>query len=473
MSAEGQPAAVNLDMEQALLGCLISAPEAFAVASGTLRPEHFFEPAHSLILQAMLERVASGAPNSIATLADALRPNWNVPLIGDVTFGQYVAKLTANAAPAMMVPGYVSDIRDQWALRSISEAANRRAQESGSPAAHLSAMFDEIDTVRAALSEAKATRESAGQSADSLLQQVNSIRMGVEPPRGATTGFLDLDRVMLGYRPGELVVLGARPGMGKTTFGTSSLRQSAKAGNGMLLFSLELPREAVAARLMADQIYDNRHPLTHSKIRTGKDITDEEFWRLKEASQEFEKLPFEIDYAPRLAVSEIGARVTAARRRMERKGQQLRCVAIDYLKFVKATDRYRGQRTYEVGEITAGLREIGKEQEVCILLMTQLNRGIEAEKDKRPDLHHLRDSGDIEADADVVMFLYRDAYYIEKSPEFRAGDGEAVAKHDGAFNELEVIIAKNRNGPTVTVDLFCDIGASALRNGTKHFEEPR
>lgn len=154
----------------------------------------------------------------------------------------------------------------------------------------------------------------------------------------------------------------------------------------------------------------------------------------------------------------------ATRRRLAKRGVVLRVVGIDYLKFLKATDRYRGQRPYEVGEITSGLKAIAKEQEVCILLLAQLNRGIEAEKDKRPDLHHLRESGDIEADADVVMFLFREAHYIEKSAQFKAAEPDALAQHAAATNKLEVIIAKNRNGPTTTTHLFCDIGASAVRN---------
>jgi len=461
MSAE---AFSNVMIEQEFLGALIATPQAGRAASSSILPQHFFEPAHARIFEAIQARGDIGELASLTTLASHLKQEWGAPFVANETFGSYVAKLVANAAPTVMLQGYAEDIKGMWALRAVQEAATRALGADGEIRTHLAEAFDAIDQVRAELVDAKATRESAGDSAHAMLLQVNSIRMGEAQPSGATTGYSDLDRVMLGYRPGELVVIAARPGMGKTTFGTSSLLRSAKAGNGVLLFSLELPREAIAARLLADMAFDPRFPLTHSDIRKGKDLSDEQFWRIQEADDAIRKLPFEIEYSPRLAVAEIAAKVSATKRRMAAKGAVLRCVAIDYLKFIKATDRYRGYRTYEVGEITAGLKGIAKDQEVCIMLLAQLNRGIEAEKDKRPDLHHLRESGDIEADADVVMFLFREAHYIEKSAEFKAGAPEARIAHEAVAHKLEMVIPKNRNGPTCSVNLFCDIGASAIRS---------
>lgn len=469
MSAEPQTAAFSLEMEQELLGCFLMVPEALSAAAGSLQPEHFSHPAHSRLFEVMMERHRSNGAVTMSALAVALQMEWGSPFTEDLTFGQYVAKLGANAAAPMVVPSYVQDLRALWGLRRASDAVSQAMSSDGAASDRLGATFDALDEVRAAISDAHSTRETAGDTTHDLLVEINSIRMGETTPSGATTGFVDLDRVMLGYRPGELIVIGARPGMGKTTFGTSSLLRCAKAGNGVMFFSLELPKENVGARLLADMAFDPRFPLTHSAIRAGKDLTDEQFWRIQEAQAAIQKLPLDVDYAPRLAVAEIAARIASTRKRMARNGVTLRCIGIDYLKFLKATDRYRGQRTYEVGEITAGLKEIAKEQNVCILLLAQLNRGIEAEKDKRPDLHHLRESGDIEADADVVMFLYRPAHYIEKSPEFRNGDPQAVTEFELAANKLEIIVAKNRNGPTTTVNLFCDIGASAIRNGDRFY----
>lgn len=467
MSAAPQPA-VSLEMEQEILGCFLVVPETIA-AAGTLLPEHFSHPVHGRLFEVLMERHRSNSAVSMAALAVSFQTEWGAPLTDELTFGQYVARLGASAAAPMVVPSYVRDLRALWGLRRACEAVTQAMTSDGAAGDKLSATFGVLDDIRAAISEAHATRETAGDTTFAMLDQINSIRMGQQRPAGATTGFADLDRVMLGYRPGELIVVGARPGMGKTTFGTSSLLKCAKSGAGVMLFSLELPQEAIAARLLSDIVYDSRFPLTHSQVRAGSEITDEQFWRLQEGQEAIRKLPLEIDYAPRLSVAEVSARIASARKRMQRQGVKLQCVAIDYLKFLKATDRYRGQRTYEVGEITAGLKEIAKEQQVCIVLLAQLNRGIEAEKDKRPDLHHLRESGDIEADADVVMFLYRPAHYIEKSAEFRDGDPQALTDHEAAVNKLEVIVAKNRNGPTTAVDLFCDIGASAIRNANRFY----
>lgn len=463
----------NVTIEQEFLGALIATPLAGRAASSGIEPVHFFEPAHARIFEAIRARGEVGELASLTTISAHLKQEWNKPFIGKDTFGTYVAKLMANAAPAVMLPGYAEDIKGMWALRALQDATSRALGTDGEVRAHLSEAFDAIDQIRAEMADSKSTRETAGDSAHDLLRQVNSIRMGEAQPSGATTGFMGLDRVMLGYRPGELVVIGARPGIGKTTFGTSSLLRCAKAGHGVMLFSLELSKEAIAARMLADMTYDPRFPMTHSKIRAGKDITDDEFWRIQDAKDAIQKLPFEIDYSPRLAVAEIAAKVSSAKRRMAAKGLVLRCVAIDYLKFIKATDRYRGNRAYEVGEITAGLKGIAKDQEVCIVLLAQLNRGIEAEKDKRPDLHHLRESGDIEADADVVMFLYREAYYIEKTAEFKAGDPQSITDHEAVANKLEMVIPKNRNGPTCSVTLFCDIGASAIRNAEDFYGDAR
>ncbi len=398
-----------------------------------------------------------------------MKQSWKQPFIGDKTFGEYVARLLSVAALPMELKAYAADIRDTWAFRSMSEALQRASDADGMPASRLDILLTEIDSVRASLAEAKATRETAGETGAAVLQRVNASRMGNGEPTGATTGFGELDRVMLGYRSGELVIVGARPGIGKTTFGTSSAWQCAVAGNGVMFFSLELSRDAIGARLLADHSFSGSGVVTHSAIREARGLSDDQFIRLLQANEGLRQLSLEVDYAARLSVAELGARVAASKKRMARRGIALRVVFIDYLKQLKASDRYRGQRHYEVGEITAGLHEIAKREEVCIVLLCQLNRGIESESNKRPDLHHLRESGDIEADADVVLFLYRPAYYVSRTKEYQEGDLSALDEFQRLKNKLEVIVAKNRNGETCVVDLFCDMGASAVRNSGSRY----
>lgn len=466
------PESVDVLLEQEILGRLLDSPEVLPAVLGILEPHHFQVEAHARLYQAMLDRHAAGTSFTPISIATDLHSGWNLPFAGELTFGQYVARLLASPAPPMMLKSFATDLRDQWAMRLMVAAANRASSDNGAPSVRLGHLLQQVDEIRSSLSEAAATRESAGETGAAILERLNAHRMGHAATPGATTGFHELDRVILGYRPGELIVLGARPGIGKTTFGTSSARQCAACENGVLFFSLELSRDAIGARLFADQAFDARRPLTHSAIRDLK-LSDDQFERLLRAQDAISNLPLEVDYAARLTVPELSARVTAAKKRMARSGIQLQVVFIDYLKQVRASDRYRGQRHYEVGEITAGLHEIAKREEVCIVLLAQLNRGIEAESNKRPDLHHLRESGDIEADADVVLFLYRPAYYVRRTKEFQEGAPDALAEAERLDTKLEVIVAKNRNGDTGIVDLFCDIGASAVRNGGVRYGEHR
>ncbi|GGF82147.1 replicative DNA helicase [Azorhizobium oxalatiphilum] len=463
---------ISLTIEQELLGRLLDTPEVLPVVANTLEPRHFQEEAHARLFQAMLKRHAASTSFTFSTLAADLNTDWRAPLIEGLSYGQYVARLMTSPAPTMMLKAYAADLRSQWAIRTITGAAGRVSSDQGIPTDRLQMLMQEIDEVRAALVESTTTRETAGETGASVVERVNAIRMGELATVGASTGFRELDRLTLGYRPGELVVVGARPGIGKTTFGSSSGRQSAAAGNGVAFFSLELAKDAIGARLLADQAFDKGQRLTHSAIRDGH-LSDAQFEHMMAAEAEVARLPMDCDYAARLTVPELSARVSATKKRMARSGIPLRVVFIDYLKQVRASDRYRGQRHYEVGEITAGLHEIAKREEVCIVLLAQLNRGIEAESNKRPDLHHLRESGDIEADADVVLFLYRPAYYLRRTKEFQEGAPDALAEVERFETKLEVIVAKNRNGETGIVDLFCDIGASAVRNGGTRYGEHR
>lgn len=460
---EAAPTVESWPLEERLLGTVLSSPDAFRAVVTVARPEHFSRPLNAMLYETIIGQADAGRGFDATGLMAALRLVWNDKVREDQTVGQYVAWLMSNSAPPTFALRMAQDLRDLWAMRQILDAARRPSIEDGRPLRdQLSEVLDTVDTVRAGLVDRVGTKASAGMATAATLATIKRVvEDGEVIESGATTGFVDVDRMMLGYRPGELVIVAARPGMGKTTWATSSLLASAKKRNGVVLFSLELPEEAVSARILADLAHDARHPLTHSAIRDNR-VPQSELLRLEEAVRAAEALPFELDFATRLSVAEIGIRIAALRKKME-----VRVVAIDYLKFLKATDRYKGQRVYEVGEITAGLKEIAKEQGVCIVLLCQLNRGVEGQSDKRPDLQHLRESGDIESDADVVMFLYREAYYIERSPEYRAGNVDAQAEFSAARTKLECIIAKNRNGPCGTVELYCDIGSSAIRNAQR------
>jgi replicative DNA helicase len=466
MAIAVRPADANhaiVEIEQSLLGALLVMPDAFPAASALLSPESFAEPLHGRLYAAMAERAARGSLSDARSLAHDLGAGWNQPILGDLTFGAYVARLGSAAAPPSMVKSYARDIRDAGALRAVFAAVREVEASPGMASERLAAILTSVDEVRAGIAEKEGTRQPAGASSEALLTKVNAHRMGEPMLLGATTGWRSLDDVMGGYIPGQLVVLAGRPGMGKTTCGTSSAWQCASAGNGTLYFSLEMGRDDLAARLVTDVAFHRGNAIAYSAVKRGR-VSDAQMESLLRADAMLKTLPLELDYSARLSVAEVSARVLAAKRNLAARGVDLRVVFIDYLKLLRAADRYKGNRVYEVGEITAGLRAVAKEQGVCIVLLAQLNRGVESREDKRPQLADLRESGDIEADADAVLFVYREAYYVATTSEYKEGDPSALARYDLVRDRLEIIAAKNRNGPTVGVDLFVDIAASAVRD---------
>lgn len=450
-------------VEQALLGGLLVMPDAFPAVVSHLAQESFAEPLHGRIYAAMADRAAKGSLSDARTLAHDLGSEWAEPVVGDLTFGAYVARLASAAAPPAMIRSYARDIRDAGALRAVCAAAREAEMSPGMASERLAAILTSVDEVRAAIAEKEGTRQPAGASSEALLLKVNAHRMGEPMLLGATTGWRSLDDVMGGYIPGQLVVLAGRPGMGKTTCGTSSAWQCAASGTGALYFSLEMGRDDLAARLVTDVAFQRGRPIAYSAVKRGY-VSDPQMESLLRADALLKTLPLELDYSARLSVAEVSARVLAAKRNLATRGVDLRVVFVDYLKLLRASDRYQGNRVYEVGEITAGLRAIAKEQGVCIVLLAQLNRGVESREDKRPQLSDLRESGDIEADADAVLFVYREAYYLTATSEYKEGDPNALARYDLVRDRLEIIAAKNRNGATVGVDLFVDIAASAVRD---------
>jgi len=452
----------SIATEQALLGAVLTMPDSLQAIAGILSPEHFCEPLHQRLFTALVDRLAKGAPADARLLAGDFGAEWHQQIAEGVTLGAYIARLMTVAAPPVILRSYASDLRDAWALRTVCAAAAEAHADTGMPGDRLSTILAATDEVRASMAERSGSRQSAGATADELLAKVNARRMGEPAPIGATTGWPALDKVMGGYLPGQLIVLAGRPGMGKTTAASSSAWQCSAAGNGVLYFSLEMGADPMGARLLADISYRREQGIAYSWIGQGE-LNDVQMERILRAGERLKTLPLEMDFSGRLSVADISARILSAKRVLARRGVNLRVVFIDYLKMVTAGDRYRGNRVYEIGEITAGLRAVAKEHGVCVVLLAQLNRGVEAREDKRPLLSDLRESGDIEADADAVLFTYREAYYLTATGDYADGKPEALARFDQVRDRMEIIAAKNRNGATVTVELTVDIASSAVR----------
>jgi replicative DNA helicase len=278
-----------------------------------------------------------------------------------------------------------------------------------------------------------------------------------------TTGLKDLDDVLGGWPKGELSVVAARPGMGKSAFATSALLRAAKARRGCLFFSLEMTATQIGARLLTDLAFTADNPIFYEDV-LKKRINPRQRERLQQAKAIVDQLPLTIEVERGLTVTDVAVRSRKLAAQYERDGGSLEVIFVDHMLLLRASQRYSGNRVREVAEISDGLASLAKELNVAVVALCQLNRQVEGRENKRPGLSDLRDSGAIEEDASTVTFLYRPAYYLERQQE----EGEAELKRQDLLemkrNDLEFIVAKNRNGRVETVNAFVNIGANAIRN---------
>ena len=381
------------------------------------------------------------------------------------------AAAASSSTTLISLDDHVAELRRAAALRALLDRAHaavdagaagdplRMAQMLRSAADDLGGLGDDDDSA------------DGQRLAGSLLQHVADIRSG-EGRSGVTTGFLALDRVIGGYRPGELVVVAARPGMGKTVFGVASARASAagdvvdpatgevavRSRHSVGFFSLEVGEAQTAARFVADQARAMGRIIPYGALVRG-DLSERHDGDLERAADALAGLPIRSAFRPGQTLAMLDARVEAWALAGARSGRPLAVVFIDYLKFLKATDRYRGNRNLEIGEITGGLKELAARRGICVVLLCQLNRQVEGRQERKPTLSDLRDSGEIEQDADAVLMLYREAYYLRA-----AGRPEDEDRLQACRNDLDVIVEKNRVGECVTVRLWCDVATSSVRD---------
>lgn len=454
----------NIEAEQALLGAILVNNAAFLIVSAFLKAEHFHEELHRRIYEiasALIDKGQAATPITVKTFLG------DHEVGGGVRTGHYLARLMSEAVTIVNAPDYgrnILDLHNRRLMIGVAETLRAHAQDApvGEPVSKiLDAAEGALFEIRTGAGVVAPERGTAGQMAASLVATIKRRRAGEEPSLAVSTGIPDLDRdTGGGFHPGTLWVLAGRPGMGKTVVGTS-LARAASRSSGVVYFSLEVPRDQLAARLLSELSYVARRPLSFGSILRG-DMDDEELWRIEDAQKQLATMPLVLDVSSSLSVAQIRARVRLEKDRMARRGVRLGVVVVDYLKFVRASDRYQGQRVYEVGEISAGLRQTAKDEGLCMVLLAQLNRAVESRDDKRPNLSDLRESGDLEADADVVSLLYRHAYYLEQSSAFRRNDPETLQQLAECKHSLDFIIGKNRAGPTRTHKLWCDVGCSVV-----------
>ncbi|ACL58472.1 replicative DNA helicase [Methylobacterium nodulans] len=456
----------SVETEQALLGAILVNNDALALVSVLVGPEHFFVPEHATIFQQVAAMVSAGLNANALTL----KPYLGDADLGGMTVSQYLARLSAEASTVSGAPGYAQIIRSLATRRDLIKAARRMEERArfGGVEVTSDEIIDEVEAklqeIRLDVSRLTAPRKGLQQITDTLLAAIAAARSGTSSPV-PTSGFKDIDRAIGGgLRAGRLIVLAGRPGMGKTILGLGIARRSAKSGAGAAFFSLEIDDEELGARCIADMLARSQYPLAYRDILAGQELTDGDVERIQTAALTLERLPLHLDAESGLTIAQIAARAKAVQDHFRKAGTPLGVVVIDYLGLVCPSDRYRGQKVDEVGEIALACKEMAKKLGVCVVLLAQLNRGVEGREDKRPLMSDLRDSGNIEEHADVVGLLYRPHYYTVNSPGFRDGDPVIVDRAAQQEHVLHLGLGKNRLGPTGNVELWCSVARSAVRD---------
>jgi replicative DNA helicase len=418
----------DLAAEQSVLGGMLLSKDAIADVVEILRSADFYKPAHALVFDTVLDLYGRGEPADPVTVVAALADQAELSRVGGAPYVHTLISLVPTAANAAY---YARIVAERAILRRLVEAGTRVVQLGyGAAAGGGRDVDDVVDMAQQAVYEVTERRTSEDYTVlEELLQpamdEIESIGSMGGAMSGVPTGFVDLDRLTNGLHPGQLVIVAARPGLGKSTFGLDVARSaSIKHHLTAAIFSLEMSKIEITMRLLSAEA---RVPLHH--IRSGQ-LSEDDWTKLARRMGEVSEAPLFIDDSPNMTMMEIRAK---ARRLKQRN--DLRLVVIDYLQLMTGGKRVES-RQQEVAELSRGLKLLAKELDVPVIAASQLNRGPEQRTDKRPQLSDLRESGSIEQDADMVLLLHREDYYEKESP--RAG-------------EADFILAKHRNGPTDTV----------------------
>jgi replicative DNA helicase len=464
----------NIEAEQALLGAVLVNNEAFYRVSDFLEPRHFFEPIHQQIFELTSRLIRSGKVATPVTLKTNFPADTD---IAGLTVSQYLARLAAEATTIINAQDYGRTIYDLSIRRDLIIIGEEMVNVAYDAPVDTAPQSQIEDAERRLYELAETGRYDSGfqRFAQALTTAVDMAAHAYQRDgrlSGLATGLTDLDAKMGGLQPSDLVILAGRPGMGKTALATNIAYNVAKAWSGRVradghmetlnggivgFFSLEMSAEQLATRIIAEQT-----KIPSNKIRRGA-ITEADFERIKDVSIELQNLPYYVDETGGLAVAQLAAR---ARRLKRQRGLDL--LVIDYLQLLMGSSRRAAEgRVQEITEITTSLKALAKELNVPILALSQLSRQVESRDDKRPQLSDLRESGSIEQDADVVMFVFREEYYHQMRKPSEANKekfADWMAEGERVLGKAELIIGKQRHGPTGTVELHFDAAVTRFSN---------
>ncbi|OGQ04957.1 MAG: replicative DNA helicase [Deltaproteobacteria bacterium RIFCSPLOWO2_12_FULL_44_12] len=411
----------NLEAERAVLGGMLIDNEAIHRVVEFLEPDDFYKEAHRKIYQAVLDLYQANEPSDLVTITNLLKSNGSLESIGGATF---LSSLVDQVATAAHIAHYAKIIREKSVLRQLIDGATSIVtrgyeEESG---------IDEfLDSAERVIFDIATRRIQQGfypvkDVVKASFKSIEQLYEKKELVTGVATGYKDLDRLTAGLQSSDLVIIAGRPSSGKTAFALNIIEHAACDSKlPCAIFSLEMSKEQLVQRLLC-----SRGEVDSYKLRGGF-LAESDWPKLTRAAGVLSEAPIFIDDSPVLTVLEMRAK---ARRLKKERGLSL--LVVDYLQLVRSSARF-DNREREISEISRGLKALAKELHIPVVALSQLNRGVENRQDKRPMLADLRESGSIEQDADVVMFIYRDEMYNTESPD---------------TGKAEVIISKQRNGPT-------------------------
>lgn len=451
----------NLPAEQNLLGALLLDNDVMEKIDDRLRAEHFYDPLHGRIFATMMRLIDRGQLANPVTLKSFFSSTDDG---GDGAIEDYLGELADGVISIAQSPDYAVTIYEAHLRRELIRIGDDVIQDASHPDVDLPATT-QIETAEAKLFQLAETGEAGAglRGFDSVtaaaINQAAIARKSDGGLSGYSTGLTDLNNLMGGMHRSDLIILAGRPAMGKSAlattmaFHTATTTRTGETAAPVAFFSLEMSAEQLGTRILSE-----RAQIDSNAIRQG-DLNGEEFDRLVEVSNQLSVSPFFIDDTPSLSVSQVASRA----RRMKRT-TGLGLIVVDYLQLLAPQLGVKSEnRVQEISNISRSLKAIAKELDVPVLALSQLSRAVEQREDKRPNLSDLRESGSIEQDADVVLFIYREEYYLsKKEPErdareseeqFNAKNDAFIARLQAAENKAEVIIAKQRHGPVGSVNI--------------------
>lgn len=433
----------SLETEQALLSSMLAYPTTVQTAAElALHPEHFYAEAHKRLFKVMMDMYEEGKPIDAASVLARLN---DLSLLSSVGGAGFILELSESSVSSANTKYYVGLIQDKAYVRNLILTAQKIAADGYDTSVDVDDVMDQAEkellnvTRTRRTAEFKVAREVVG----SVLENIQKMSTTHSSVTGTPTGYRGLDRLTNGFQRGDLIILAARPSMGKTAFALNVALNAAQISKqAVALFSLEMPAEQLITRMLSV-----KSRISGSTLRTGQINSNNEWNALNEAASDLKQAKIYIDDSPTIRVAEIFSKC----RKLQTE-HQLGLIVIDYIQLISSSGKSNSDnRQQEVSEISRGLKALARELNVPVIGLSQLSRSVEQRADKKPQLSDLRESGALEQDADLVIFLYRQAYYErdEDRPD---------------TEKTEVLISKHRNGPIGQVDLAFESNINAFYN---------